>query len=159
MSRQICNAVTFSVLYVPFIHAVLRSGHCENEIATLRSLSPEHALRWDNFVSRYRHVISTSVALGFLLSAQNVQEVNEGWDAVRPMPRPWPYLPAAEETDGEVQVLATGEVGMRWPPRGANNERFTQEGVLSQDPLLFHQLQVFFREWQAECRDPQQAGV
>eukprot|EP01050_Picozoa_sp_SAG11_P019440 SAG11_NODE_3095_length_2699_cov_23.700769_2_plen_603_part_00 len=48
------NNGTYSALYVPFIHAVLQTGHLQPQIAIWRRIFG--AERWDDFVARYRYV-------------------------------------------------------------------------------------------------------
>ena len=151
LQGAIARAQTFSLLYVPFIHAVLRNGLYEAEIAAIRSLSPQHAYDWDQMVSIYRRQFDEAPNnLAAMLSAPNVQQVNMSFDVSPLTENPWPYIPAAVEHEAQLSQGPSGTSYYRWLPRGAANQRFTQEGVLSQGQEAFQRLQEMFSNWQRE---------
>ena len=77
LRADIARAETFSLLYVPFIHAVLRSSLYSTQIAAIRSLSPQHRFNWDQMVALYRRRIEEAPDdVAATLSATNVQQVN-----------------------------------------------------------------------------------
>ena len=155
LRADIARAETFSLLYVPFIHAVLRSGLYGTQIAVIRSLSPQHRFNWDQMVALYRRRIEEAPDdVAATLSATNVQLVNMSFDASHPTGNPWPYIPAAIEAEARLTHGAQGPA-YRWPLRGDANQRFTQEGILSQDLTSFQHLQNMFVGWQQEFLHPQ----
>eukprot|EP00966_Prymnesium_polylepis_P186410 4320791-Prymnesium_polylepis.1 len=121
--------------FVPFAHSVLGTG----EYAAQAAAWATHDARWALLVGEYRLFFTASPPFAALMGPGVVERINEGVAGPG-----WPYIPAApeEEEPGDPWSEA-------WPLQSARLGGVTQEGLLSQSPPLFAQLQQMVLEWEA----------
>jgi len=129
--RKPARRRTYSAFNMPFIHALFQTG-CYARQAEAWS---EHGPAWAELVEDYRAFAAADPQLAPLL--QHIPAASRGLE--------WPYLPAADE--GAPANL----VEESWPLRNRHGV-LTQEGVLSQSPVLQHRLQRLCLAWQHAAR-------
>jgi hypothetical protein len=143
--QALARAHTFSLVYVPFLHAVLRTGECAAQVAVWSA----HDARWAYLVHDYRSFYASSPVLAALLQPNVIRTAN----ATR-----WPYLPAAAPSDcpSDAQRLA----GVAYPLRrfAAADGPYSQEGLLSQSSQLFGRLQLMVAQWVNAARNGDPVG-
>lgn len=133
--QQLRGAATYSCVYVPFLHAVIGSDGSEaGEYAAAAAGWAAHDAAWAPLVAAYRTFFEGRDDLAALLDSAAVRGAL--W------PR-WPYIPAGAATDEPAGLLVP------WPLQSATLG-YTQEGLLSQAPLLFQQLMQMIVGWLAE---------
>ena len=131
ISRDTAPIKTYSWAYVPFIHSVLESGEQTGRAAELAALDAE----WLVLVGDHRACLATLAPA--VLEPGCVERTNGLATAGK-----WPYIPAAPTGDEPLDPFTQA-----WPllSRGAQGDYYSQEGLLSQSPLLFARLQEMVR--------------
>ncbi|EOD12958.1 hypothetical protein EMIHUDRAFT_464794 [Emiliania huxleyi CCMP1516] len=118
---------TYSCVFVPFVHALLQDGEMAAEAAAWAAHDPA----WAALLERYREFFEASPRLAPLLQPNAVRDIN-----LAALPG-WPYIePAPEQEDPALRGRQDEPWPLQSPGRG-----FTQEGLLSQSPPLFQELQ------------------
>jgi len=131
---------TYSCVFVPFAHALLQDGEMAAEVAAWAAHDPA----WAALLGRYREFFEASPRLAPLLQPNAVRDINL---AAQPG---WPYIePAPEQEDPALRGRQDEPWPLQSPGRG-----FTQEGLLSQSPRLFQELQFMVRRWEQALPPP-----
>jgi hypothetical protein len=128
------TAVTFSDVYVPFLHAVLRRVEMRLAIAAWASYDAE----WTRLVDAYRLHYASTAALAPLLASSAVMALNRQLEPPGGRDR-WPYIPIPAAPIADAPPLAAAALG-HWPLRARGIGRYIQEVLLSQSVVLFNRL-------------------
>ena len=124
----------YSVVFVPFCHAILADG----EQAAAQAAWGSHDPRWHQLVADYRAFYTVNDSLSPLLEPNTVRDVNTQVPARHD--GEWPYIHAAPRTQEPENAMHA------WPLQSPGLG-YTQEGLLSQSVTLFAQLQAMVLEW------------
>ena len=128
LQQQPAHRRQYSCVYVPFIHAVVRSQMMVREVAAWASYDAE----WNQLVAAYRSWLLVNRAPLMRAGALRRQVTNHRW----------PYISPAPQTDEPAD--ATQPWPLRSPLVGV-----TQEGFLSQNTALFQRLMLMIVAWSA----------
>ena len=153
------RSTTYSWAYVPFIHAVIQSG--DTAMTESAARLAKHDYQWDALVRDYGSRLSRVAPE--VLQPGHVNQTNRasGLSSL-----PWPYIPAAPLSDEPADPST-----MSWPMlsrgegagvdngggalgAGSSTEKlfYTQEGLLSESPVLFAKLQEMVRRIEASLQ-------
>lgn len=159
------HSATYSWAYVPFIHTVLETGELAEAAARLAA----HDDQWDALVREHRSALRR--AAPDVLRPGHVADTNRASGVGGP---PWPYIPAAPLGDephdpsvGSWPMLSAGGGRSHGGAASSSSEDagagvgdvggdgrpfFTQEGLLSGQPVLYAHLQEMVRRIEASLQ-------
>mmetsp|Transcript_12333 Transcript_12333/g.39194 ORF Transcript_12333/g.39194 Transcript_12333/m.39194 type:complete len:1191 (+) Transcript_12333:346-3918(+) len=133
---------TFSLVYVPLVHAILQSdAAAAGEYAADAAAWASHDPAWVLLVAEYRAFLlgSPHTAVVGVLVPGAVQQRNAAAQA--PNAPSWPYIEASPPDEAPENPMLEA-----WPLESAGLG-VTQEGILGQSPELFARLMEMVRRW------------